>query len=234
MVAAGAGTRLGAGAPKAFVLLRDRPLLVHAVDRVLASGAVSEVVLVVPAERLAEARGLVGPRPVAVVPGGASRQESVRAGLTALSGVVDVVLVHDAARCLAPARLVAEVAAAVRAGHPCVVPGVPVHDTVRSLGSGGAPGVVVDRSQLRAVQTPQGFTRTLLERAHTAAAQSTAPAVRAATDDATLAERVGALVHLVPGAEEAFKVTRPLDLALAASVLQAGADGPVPVPTATP
>jgi 2-C-methyl-D-erythritol 4-phosphate cytidylyltransferase len=220
LVAAGAGTRLAAGAPKAFVALEGRPLLVHAAERVLASGVVDEVVAVVPRDRLAECGALLAhlPGAVSAVAGGATRQESVRAGLAALPAAVDVVLVHDAARCLAPPALVAAVVAAVRSGHDAVVPGVPVHDTVRTLGTAAAPGGVVDRSLLRAVQTPQGFARAVLDAAHAAAAAGS-PAALAATDDATLVELAGTPVHVVPGAEEAFKVTRPLDLALAAAVL---------------
>jgi 2-C-methyl-D-erythritol 4-phosphate cytidylyltransferase len=226
-VAAGAGTRLEAGIPKAFVALGARTLVALAAERVLASGVVAphHLVVVVPPGRVAEASHLLsghaggGRRPV-VVPGGASRQASVRAGIAALPlrEEVDVVLVHDAARCLAPPWLVAEVEDAVRGGNPCVVPAVPVHDTVRAVDSRGEAGAVIDRALLRAVQTPQGFERDLLERAHAAAAGGGAAA--AATDDATLAELVGARVHLVPGAPEAFKVTRPIDMAVAAALLQ--------------
>ena len=147
-----------------------------------------------------------------VVAGGATRQASVAAGLAALPDEVDVVLVHDAARALAPAELFTLVAAAVRAGHPAVVPAVPVTDTVRLLGGG-----VVDRTALRAVQTPQGFARDVLVAAH--AADAVEPGAAPVTDDAGLVERGGLAVHLVPGHPEAFKVTTPLDLALAEAVV---------------
>lgn len=221
LVAAGSGTRLAAGVPKAFAGLAGRSLLEHALERVLASGCVDLVVAVVPAELQGPACALL-PGDVVVVPGGGTRQASVTAGLAGLSAAeghdgVDVVLVHDAARCLAPAALVARVEGAVRSGHPVVVPAVPVHDTVRMVGSdadGGVTGsTLVDRSRLRAVQTPQGFAREVLEQAHRAGAHLPV------TDDATLAEHLGHPVHLVPGAEEAFKVTRPLDLALAQALI---------------
>lgn len=183
-------------------------LLDHALQRVRASTLVDEVVVVLPPEA---AGSIDGAR---AVPGGPTRQASVRAGLAVLGDEVDVVLVHDAARCLAPPALVDDVAAAVRAGHPAVVPGVPVADTVRAID--GAP---VDRSRLRAVQTPQGFDRHALERGHALAAGLADDEALAATDDATLVERAGTAVHVIPGHPEAFKVTTSLDLLLAAAVL---------------
>lgn len=231
LVAAGSGTRLAAGLPKAFVELAGRSLVQHALDRIAAAGCVDAVVVVVPpgwGDRIAAELPSV-----LVAEGGATRQESVAAGLSALEAALparpgDVVLVHDAARCLAPGSLVASVAAAVRAGHPVVVPAVPVHDTVRALVAGDdATHGVVDRDLLRAVQTPQGFDRAVLTAAHAPVADAPGGpvvedrgAVPPATDDATLAERLGHPVHLVPGAEEAFKVTRPIDLALARALLQ--------------
>jgi 2-C-methyl-D-erythritol 4-phosphate cytidylyltransferase len=159
------------------------------------------------------------------VAGGADRRSSVAAGLAALPDDVDVALVHDAARCLTPPEQVAEVERAVRAGAPAVVPGVAVSDTVRRVGAhgegvgtviGGGP---VDRASLRLVQTPQGFRREVLARAHALASEHGLPAALAATDDASLVELLGTPVLVVPGREEAFKVTRPLDLALATAVL---------------
>ena len=217
VVAAGSGTRLDAGVPKAFVDLHGEPLLAHALHRVWASGVVDEVVLVVPTAHHEAATALpvlteLGR--VAVVPGGDTRQASVRRGLAAVGDDVDVVLVHDAARCLAPPALFAAVVAAVRGGHGAVVPGVPVADTLRST-----DGHTVDRSLLRAVQTPQGFDRRVLEHAHAEAAHLAADELSAATDDAGLVERAGGQVHLVDGAPEAFKVTTPQDLVLADAVL---------------
>lgn len=190
------------------------PLLVHAAAGLAASGAVDHLVVVVPAGLEDEARGLLagveGLPPADVVVGGRTRQASVAAGLGAVPAGAGVVLVHDAARALAPADLVVRVVDGVRtAGHDVVVPAVPVADTLRDV-SGG----VVDRSRLRAVQTPQGFTADALRRAHAAAAVG-----EGATDDAGLAEAAGCRVHLVEGHPEGFKVTGPLDLLLAEAVL---------------
>ncbi|MFE5742298.1 MULTISPECIES: 2-C-methyl-D-erythritol 4-phosphate cytidylyltransferase [Streptomyces] len=223
--AAGRGVRLGPGAPKALRALGGTPMLVHAVRAMAASRAVSLIVVVAPPDGAAEVRHLLDEHPLTdrtdlvVVPGGATRQESVRLGLAALPEAVDVVLVHDAARPLVPVDTVDTVIAAVRAGAPAVVPALPLADTVKQVEPQpqGTPEPVVgtpERARLRAVQTPQGFDRETLLKAHDTRVEG-----EGATDDAGLVERLGAPVVVVPGHEEAFKVTRPLDLVLAESVL---------------
>jgi 2-C-methyl-D-erythritol 4-phosphate cytidylyltransferase len=185
------------------------------VIRVVDSGAVDDVVVVAPRSHLTPLAVIMQNCPaVRVVAGGGTRQSSVRRGLLAVPDGADAVLVHDAARCLAPTALIRAVVDAVRAGHPAVVPAVPVTDTIRSLDGG-----VVDRSRLRAVQTPQGFARDVLVRAHERAASHADDETQAATDDAGLVEGLGVAVHLVPGDPMAFKVTTPLDLMLAEALL---------------
>jgi 2-C-methyl-D-erythritol 4-phosphate cytidylyltransferase len=211
--AAGRGERLGAGVPKALLPLAGQPLLVHAVRGALSSRVVGVVVVAAPADRVAEVRGLLAAEvaELRVVSGGDDRRESVARALAELPPEVDTVLVHDAARCLTPPAVFAAVAAALAGGAAAVVPAVPVADTVKQV----AHGVVVgtpDRDTLRAVQTPQGFRRDVLERAH-----ATEPG--AATDDAGLVERLGFEVRVVAGHEEAFKITRSLDLVLAEAIL---------------
>ncbi|MFV2120041.1 2-C-methyl-D-erythritol 4-phosphate cytidylyltransferase [Streptomyces sp. Act-28] len=222
--AAGRGVRLGPGAPKALRILGGTPMLIHAVRAMSASRAVSLVVVVAPPDDVAGVRALLDEYPaperteVLVVPGGDTRQESVRHGLDALPESVTTVLVHDAARPLVPVDTVDAVIEAVRdGGAPAVVPAVPLADTVKEVepASDGAPEPVLgtpDRARLRAVQTPQGFDRATLVRAH-------AEVTGEVTDDASMVERLGVRVVAVPGHEEAFKVTRPLDLVLAEAVL---------------
>ncbi|HET6729895.1 MAG TPA: 2-C-methyl-D-erythritol 4-phosphate cytidylyltransferase [Jiangellaceae bacterium] len=213
LVAAGRGDRLGPGVPKAMRLLGDEPLLVHAVRAVVASGSVDLVVVAAPPGDADEFRDLLTehvPRLV-VVPGGATRRRSVAAALTTLPASVEVVLVHDAARCLAPPALFTAVAKAVTDGADAVVPAVPVADTIKQV-AGGVVVATLDRSRLRAAQTPQGFRRTVLENAH-------ATVDADATDDAAMVERMGATVRVVPGDVEAFKITRPPDLVLAEAML---------------
>lgn len=215
--AAGRGERLGAGAPKALRLLGGAPLLVHAVRALSASHAVGFIVVAVPADQIDEVRSMLDEpdltAEIVIVAGGETRQASVSLALLALPAHIEVVLVHDAARPLVPAELVAAVAAAVHAGNPAVIPGMPVVDTIKRVDEAGHVVVTVDRDPLRAIQTPQGFARRLLESAHAGFDGASA------TDDAGLVEMAGEPVLVIPGHEDAFKVTRPIDLVLAEALL---------------
>ncbi|MFE5943857.1 2-C-methyl-D-erythritol 4-phosphate cytidylyltransferase [Streptomyces sp. NPDC056480] len=225
--AAGRGVRLGPGAPKALRALNGTPMLIHAVRAMAASRAVSLVVVVAPPDGAPEVKNLLDAHALPertdylVVPGGDTRQESVRLGLDALPEGIGVVLVHDAARPLVPVDTVDAVIEAVRDGAVAVVPALPVADTVKEVEPAEKPGdpeqVVATpvRARLRAVQTPQGFDHDTLVNAHATIALTG----EGATDDAGMVERLGAPVVVVPGHEEAFKVTRPLDLVLAEAVL---------------
>ncbi|WP_369813596.1 2-C-methyl-D-erythritol 4-phosphate cytidylyltransferase [Terrabacter sp. Soil810] len=219
VVAAGSGSRLGAGLPKAFVPLAGVPLLGHALRGVLSCATVVQVVLVVPDTHREQAaavadgvcRELGSVTPVTVVPGGVERGDSVAAGLRALGDEVDIVLVHDAARCLTPVAVFDRVVAAVAAGAVAVVPGTAVVDTIKQVDADGFVVGTPERSALRAVQTPQGFRRDVLERAHAVSSE--------ATDDAGLVERLGERVLVVEGDPRALKVTTPSDLEAAARLL---------------
>jgi len=230
VVAAGAGRRLGAHEPKAFVAIGGEALYVHSVRAMARSGSVRSVVLVVPdgyAEEAAAALRRVGAAGVAaltVVTGGPSRQASVARGLAAIDPATRIVLVHDAARALAPPSLIRDVVLAVRAGRSAVVPGVPPADTVKQVGDPGPSGAqevraTLDRARLRMIQTPQGFDRALLERAHRHGGDRAGDEARAAGDDAALVEALGVAVHVIPGDPRAFKITGPHDLAVAAAIL---------------
>jgi 2-C-methyl-D-erythritol 4-phosphate cytidylyltransferase len=136
--------------------------------------------------------------------------------LHALPDDVDVVLVHDAARPLVPDNVIDAVSAAVRSGADAVVPVVPVSDTIKQIDPAGRVEATVDRSHLRAAQTPQGFSRLVLESAHRDAA---AQGLEDSTDDAGLVEHFGRPVIVIPGSEDGFKVTRPIDMLLAEAIL---------------
>ena len=216
LVAAGSGVRLGAGMPKAFAPLCGEPLLAHALRGVFGCVEVGHVVIVVPSSHVLQSRDVAGQDPrVDVVAGGVDRSASVQAGLRALRHDDGIVLVHDVARCLAPADLFARVIHAVRAGDPAVVPGLAVTDTVKVVGARGRVLATPDRESLRAIQTPQGFLREVLEHAHASGAS--------ASDDAGLVERIGGHVRVVDGDHRALKITTPADLAVATALLQ---DGP--------
>ena len=197
----------------------------HAVRGLASAEAVELVVVAAPPDDVDHVAGLLERfadlAQVVVVAGGATRSTSVLRALETLPDDVDVVLVHDAARALTPAALVESVDAAVRAGHPAVIPALPVVDTIKSLATHpekALPEVTstVDRASLRAVQTPQGFRRDVLDAAYRAAV---AESRLDATDDAGLVEAVGQPVAVVAGDERAFKITRPLDLLLADALL---------------
>lgn len=214
--AAGRGERLGPGAPKALRTLAGLPILVHAVRALASARSIDLVVVAAPEDGVDEARSMLAgidtEAEIVIVAGGETRQGSVARALLALPSDVDVVLVHDAARPLVPPDVVDRVAAAVRSGHEAVIPTLGVVDTIKEVDDGLVVGTL-DRSRLHAVQTPQGFARAILQRAHAASEGNDA------TDDAGLVERMGVPVHVVAGDEEAFKITRPLDLVLAEAIL---------------
>ncbi|MEI6253903.1 MAG: 2-C-methyl-D-erythritol 4-phosphate cytidylyltransferase [Mycobacteriaceae bacterium] len=210
--AAGSGERLGAGIPKAYVELCGRTMLEHAVDGLLDSGVIDRVVVAVPVDRVAETTTLLDGRAL-VVAGGAQRHDSVRLALDRV-GNPEFVVVHDAARPLTPVEQIRRVVAALAAGLRAVVPVLPVVDTIKAVDANGVVLGTPERSGLRAVQTPQGFSVDVLRTAYARAGSA------AVTDDASLVENLGIPVHTVAGDPLAFKVTTPLDLRLARAVLE--------------
>ena len=223
LVAAGEGRRFGG--PKQLQPLGGRRVIDWAFD---AAAAASHGVVVVAApeqvQLLREGPGALsveprragapGERPqVVVTAGGATRSESVRAGIAAIPDEAQVIAVHDAVRPLATGALFAAVTTAVAAGADGAVPAVPVVDTVRHADDGA-----LDRSRLRAVQTPQAFRAGALRRAHEDAPE--------ATDDATLVESIGGSLHLVNGDPANLKITTPGDLEVAEALLAGRAATP--------
>jgi len=225
LTAAGAGERLGAQLPKALVEVAGRPMFLWAVDNLLASGGVDTLIITCPAEHRASFREALSQHYPSsskweLVVGGATRQASIANALAALPTAIEIVLVHDAARPFASPDLIARVIAAVQSGHPAVIPGVPVTDTIKRVASASHGSALeptstsetviatIPRHDLRAVQTPQGFRREVLERAYQAAHH-------VATDDAGLVEALGEPVLVIPGEASAMKITTPTDLAYA-------------------
>jgi 2-C-methyl-D-erythritol 4-phosphate cytidylyltransferase len=207
LVAAGTGERLGAEVPKAFVPVAGRTLLEHAAARFVTHPLVRDVIVAVPAAFTADAARHA---PAAtVVVGGVTRQESVACGLARVAPDVEVVLVHDVARPFVPTEVIDRVLAALERADGAV-PVVPVTDTIRACDPRtGELGQLVDRTRLRAMQTPQGFRRAALVEAHERGHGLQV------TDDVALVEALGRPVVAVAGDERAFKITVPLDLALA-------------------
>jgi 2-C-methyl-D-erythritol 4-phosphate cytidylyltransferase len=218
--AAGAGRRLGAGEAKALTCLGGRPLLAHAVEAMEANDCTTAVVVVGHPDALEATAKLVAEegfaKVTAVVAGGPTRQASVAAGLRALPPGPGYVAVHDAARPLAGHGAVDRMLRLLlEAGVAGVVPGVPVIDTIRRVDAGRRSTGIVDRDQLRGMQTPQLFVREVLEEAHRLALRRGVEAV----DDAALIELAGHWVQVMPGDPENLKVTTPLDLTIAETLL---------------
>lgn len=229
VAAAGRGARLGAHVPKAFVTLRERSLVERSVTAMINSAVVDEVIVLVSPDMEDFARELLGKRglldaeiPVRLVHGGGERADSVWAGLQAIDEEDAAVLIHDAARALTPPGMIARVARAVLDGATAVIPVVPVADTIKRVADSGEGVTVIDtpdRSRLRAVQTPQGFDLAELRSANEAYFRDGGDAVFTATDDASLMEWYGAEVTCVQGDPMAFKVTTPIDMQLAHSIV---------------
>jgi 2-C-methyl-D-erythritol 4-phosphate cytidylyltransferase/2-C-methyl-D-erythritol 2,4-cyclodiphosphate synthase len=203
IAAAGSGERFGASIPKALIQLGDRTLLEHSISAL--SSVADQIVVTAPAGYEDQIRALVGTE-ITVVTGGATRSESVRLGLAAITSS-DFVLVHDAARALASRELAARVVASLKAGEVAVIPALPEVDTVKIIDAQGYVTSTPDRASLRRVQTPQGFTYAVLKAAHQNPAD--------ATDDAVLVADAGHKVRVIDGEERALKITTPSDLATA-------------------
>jgi 2-C-methyl-D-erythritol 4-phosphate cytidylyltransferase len=224
VVAAGESTRMGGGERKPFRELAGRTLLERSSEAFDAVAQVRDVVLVVHPDDLGRVselarRSTAFRKVTAVVPGGAQRTDSVRAGVEGLAKDVDVVLVHDAARPLVrPATIAAAVEVAFLEGAALVA--VPVRDTLKSAPDGQRVSSTVDRAGLWAAQTPQGFRTAVFRDVLARAARDG----YVATDDAALYERYVGPVALVRGEETNLKITTAEDLALAEAILRVRAE----------
>jgi 2-C-methyl-D-erythritol 4-phosphate cytidylyltransferase len=214
IVAGGASTRTGGTELKQFRWVAGKPALLHSLQTFMARRDVGCVVVVLPREYAADPPPWIFQCDVdrlIVSTGGRTRTESVHNGLEDLPDEARIVLVHDAARPLVGDKTIARVVDVARAGR-CAVAAVPVVDTLKEVGDDGRTiARTIDRERLWRAQTPQGFPRALIERAHRdARAQHIS-----ATDDAALCERLGIPVDVVRGSERAIKITDDSDFARA-------------------
>jgi 2-C-methyl-D-erythritol 4-phosphate cytidylyltransferase len=220
---AGDGVRLGAAVPKALVGLAGRPLVVHAVDALLAGAGITAVVVAVPGAAVERVRQLLAahiPPGVSweVVAGGSDRQESVHRALDVLPQDCGLVAIHDAARPFVTRRVVAE-CLRVAGERGAAVAGLPATDTVKQVAGDASVVRTLDRSAIWLAQTPQVFRTSLIRDAHR---RALADGVTA-TDDAALIEHYGGTVWMVRGDTTNIKITTPSDLAWAEWALQSGA-----------
>jgi 2-C-methyl-D-erythritol 4-phosphate cytidylyltransferase/2-C-methyl-D-erythritol 2,4-cyclodiphosphate synthase len=205
---AGSGHRLGADLPKALVKLLDKTLVEHAVA---ALAPVAQLIIVTaPAGFEDKFKELLGDQ-VTVITGGVLRSDSIRIALAKIPTNFEYVLVHDAARAIASTELAKSIATELAKGEQAVIPALDVVDTIKEVDASGYVRSTPDRSTLRAVQTPQGFVKSVLAHAHSSAED--------ATDDAALVEAIGIKVKVIAGEERALKITTKSDLTRAAQIL---------------
>ena len=205
---AGSGHRLGADLPKALVKLLDKTLVEHAVA---ALAPVAELIIVTaPAGFEDKFKELLGDQ-VTVITGGVLRSDSIRIALEKIPNNYEFVLVHDAARAIASTDLAKNIVSELVKGEQAVIPALDVVDTIKEVDAGGYVRSTPDRSTLRAVQTPQGFVKSVLAHAHSSAED--------ATDDAALVEAIGIKVKIIAGEERALKITTKSDLTRATQIL---------------
>jgi 2-C-methyl-D-erythritol 4-phosphate cytidylyltransferase len=218
VVAAGRSQRMGFN--KTLAMLGDRPVLQHVLDLLLSIHELSEIVVVSSAENLDAVRTLIGLRSpeakIGLCLGGDTRQESVKRGVAALATSIELVLIHDAARPLVTAEIVCEgIRQATESG--AAIAAIPVSDTIKMVTPDGRVERTPDRSRLYAAQTPQVFRRDWLE-----ASYARVRAVREAvpfTDEASLLEWSGYIVHTFAGSPQNLKLTHPVDLVVAEAIL---------------
>ena len=209
--AGGSGERLGAKIPKALVQLGGKTLIEHSVNNM--APVANQIIVAAPLGFEEQFQQLLGSE-VLVITGGLTRTLSVKNALPHISKENEFILVHDAARALATTELAMRVIDSLRAGERAVVPGLEVVDTIKRIDADNYVTKTMDRSKLRAIQTPQGFTRKLLKKAHTSPDD--------VTDDAGLVEDRGIDVKVIVGEERALKITTIHDLAIAERLLIPG------------
>jgi 2-C-methyl-D-erythritol 4-phosphate cytidylyltransferase len=224
VVAAGRGVRFGGETPKQYLPIGGVPMVLRALRPFTSHPEVAHVVLVLPPEDAANppaflsglsalsAPSASSGQALSIVPGGTHRGDSVRAGIAALPAECIVVLVHDGARPFVDRTVLDAVIGYARNGEGAV-PAVRLSDTLKEVDPKDPTRVVRTRPRARIwrAQTPQGFPRAVLERAHAHAARTG----HRATDDAALVEAIGVPVRVVPDSARNIKVTTPEDLALA-------------------
>ena len=223
IVAAGEGLRIGPNVPKPYLPLVGRAILLRTLDRVFGARSIEKVVMVIAASELSRCKGMLrgdsalGQRPWVLQSGGATRQQSVKAGLEKIEGDTDIVVIHDGARpFVSPALIERCIESADRNG--AVVVGLPARDTIKIVSDDHRVLSTPDRKTLWEIQTPQVFRREVIVEAHEWAARSGFEA----TDDAMLVEQAGKPVWVIDGEKTNLKITVPEDLWLAEAMIREG------------
>lgn len=215
---AGTGKRMGADRNKLLLPLRSRPIIAWTLLAAEAASAINWIGIIARPDDWDDFKSIIADlgltKPIHIIFGGATRQESVYNGLQALPPKAQAVLIHDGARCLVTPNLFNDCAAAL-SHYPGLIAAIPVKDTIKIVDQTGIIQSTPNRQQLWAAQTPQGFNLNLLRECHAAGIRQGWEV----TDDAALLEKCGVEVHIVPGEETNLKVTTPQDLAIAEFIL---------------
>jgi len=222
LVAAGDGTRLGQGIPKALVKVNGKTLLEHSLERILGIKELTQIVVASHENHVPEFTAIGnsvinGKVEAKYTPGGLSRQGSIWNALQAVEKDTEIVLVHDAARCFAPTELFESVVEAVKRKETGILPVLPVADTIKQV-SHDVVETTIDREHLRIAQTPQGFQYSKLF-------ENYQNATKDHTDDAALMQAAGETIHSVLGHPMAFKITVLSDLEYAAGLFRSQRSG---------
>jgi 2-C-methyl-D-erythritol 4-phosphate cytidylyltransferase len=236
IVAGGKGSRFGGPVPKQFALLSGVPVLVRTLRVFDGCDCVDRIVVVAPPEDIAFVRDTLAAdavqhKSVSVVAGGRRRQDSVFNGLAAVPSEAELVVIHDAVRPLVTCGMISACAEAARQHGACIV-ARPVWDTLKRVSESGRIEATLPRERVWMAQTPQAFQSAVIRMAHDRARREQVEA----SDDASLVERMGARVHVLPGSLRNLKITTEEDLALAGALLgaleAAARGGPRPPPPA--
>ena len=214
IVAGGSGNRMNAAIPKQFLPINGTPVLLYTIETFLSAFSDLEIILVLPEKFMRDGDAIVqqasDPKRIEIAAGGNTRFHSVKNGLKLVTENA-IVFVHDAVRCLVTNDLIHRCyEGALENGN--AIPAIPVSDTVRMETAEGS--VVVDRTKLLVIQTPQTFFSNLLLKAFEQEYDSSF------TDEATVAEKFGIKIHLIPGEDENIKLTRPIDMEIAEKILK--------------
>lgn len=214
LVAAGSGTRFKSAVPKPFVRLKGQTLIARSLKIFEQNPSINGIIVVGSQDHLVrfEALRRTFKKVRAVVPGGKTRADSVKCGLAALDEDTRIVLVHDAARPLIDTAMLGRILTALK-GHKAVIAAVPVKSTIKQAGRQGIVTRTLPRELLWDVQTPQGFHKNILVRAHAGTFKGEA------TDDAMLVEGCGGKVKVVMGSYANIKITTPEDLKIAKALI---------------
>lgn len=218
IAAGGAGVRMNSSVPKQFLELAGKPILLHTVERLAELDEVSLIVIALPPEHIQMAESILNRRPlpaeIKCVAGGPNRQESVRCGVAAVGPDQEFIMVHDAVRPVCDRDLVLRVLEAA-ARHGAAVPGLQATETIQRVSRTGRVLKTPPREELYAIQTPQAFRaeilRSSLEKAHAAGFLG--------TDESSVVRWAGHAVVVTPGSSENLKITRPIDLEIAARLI---------------